>query len=140
MSTSKRVQNKIIHFVVIFLLQNFICIHIVLVFAQKISHFKMRKLLVTILITNVIVLCMSASIIGECQTTVSFHFFTCSNSCLCILVDFLTNENESRQNAGENGQRNCICNGPQCMCCLDFNISFVDLGGPGNYFSENELN
>ncbi|XP_068626960.1 uncharacterized protein [Battus philenor] len=27
--------------------------------------------------------------------------------------------------------RNCMCKGPACICCVDFNITFVDLGGPG---------
>ncbi|KPI97549.1 hypothetical protein RR46_07296 [Papilio xuthus] len=27
--------------------------------------------------------------------------------------------------------RNCMCKGPACICCVDFNITIVDLGGPG---------
>ncbi|XP_053611788.1 uncharacterized protein LOC128675959 [Plodia interpunctella] len=27
--------------------------------------------------------------------------------------------------------RNCLCKGPACVCCVDFNITVVDLGGPG---------
>ncbi|XP_045458086.1 uncharacterized protein LOC123668364 [Melitaea cinxia] len=27
--------------------------------------------------------------------------------------------------------RNCMCKGPACVCCVDFNITFIDLGGPG---------
>ncbi|KAJ2947740.1 hypothetical protein O0L34_g9515 [Tuta absoluta] len=27
--------------------------------------------------------------------------------------------------------RNCMCKGPACVCCVDFNITLVDLGGPG---------
>lgn len=27
--------------------------------------------------------------------------------------------------------RNCLCKGPACVCCVDFNITIVDLGGPG---------
>lgn len=27
--------------------------------------------------------------------------------------------------------RNCLCKGPACVCCANFNITFVDLGGPG---------
>lgn len=46
-------------------------------------------------------------------------------------IDFLTGENESRQNNGDPGSKNCICNDNQCICCVDFNISFIDLGGPG---------
>lgn len=26
---------------------------------------------------------------------------------------------------------NCICNGPSCICCIDFNMTYIDLGGPG---------
>lgn len=39
-------------------------------------------------------------------------------------------------------RRNCLCNGPSCICCVDFNLTFVDLGGPGcvrmNYMSPDE--
>lgn len=31
----------------------------------------------------------------------------------------------------EQPNRNCLCKGPACVCCVDFNITFVDLGGPG---------
>ncbi|XP_026759208.1 uncharacterized protein LOC113518467 [Galleria mellonella] len=27
--------------------------------------------------------------------------------------------------------RNCMCKGPACVCCVNFNITLVDLGGPG---------
>ncbi|PNF36902.1 hypothetical protein B7P43_G08861 [Cryptotermes secundus] len=27
--------------------------------------------------------------------------------------------------------KSCSCDGPSCSCCLDFNLSFIDLGGPG---------
>lgn len=117
----------------------------------------MRVLIVTILLTNVVVLCMSASILGEFTFASKYCVcalgaFECSSvrSCvnkLCISrsrpfsfayisffffsKDFLTGENESRQNNGDSGSKNCICNDNQCICCLDFNISFIDLGGPG---------
>ncbi|XP_065350715.1 uncharacterized protein LOC135946432 [Cloeon dipterum] len=26
---------------------------------------------------------------------------------------------------------NCVCNGPGCVCCNDFNLTYIDLGGPG---------
>lgn len=29
------------------------------------------------------------------------------------------------------GQRSCLCDGPSCICCIDFNLTFIDLGGPG---------
>ncbi|KAK3927928.1 Alpha,alpha-trehalose-phosphate synthase [UDP-forming] 1 [Frankliniella fusca] len=28
-------------------------------------------------------------------------------------------------------RRTCHCSGPACMCCLDFNMTYIDLGGPG---------
>lgn len=30
--------------------------------------------------------------------------------------------------------RNCMCKGPACICCVDFNITIVDLGGPGKVY------
>ncbi|CAG9581225.1 unnamed protein product [Danaus chrysippus] len=27
--------------------------------------------------------------------------------------------------------RNCMCKGPACVCCVEFNMTIVDLGGPG---------
>lgn len=32
-----------------------------------------------------------------------------------------------------------MCKGPACVCCVDFNITFIDLGGPGEYKNNNEL-
>ncbi|KAK9758940.1 protein of unknown function (DUF4773) [Popillia japonica] len=36
----------------------------------------------------------------------------------------------------------CTCDGPSCNCCVDFNITYIDLGGPGcvhmKYISQNE--
>ncbi|KAF4529308.1 hypothetical protein B566_EDAN011402 [Ephemera danica] len=26
---------------------------------------------------------------------------------------------------------NCVCDGPGCICCSDFNLTYIDLGGPG---------
>ncbi|XP_059487379.1 uncharacterized protein LOC132203547 [Neocloeon triangulifer] len=26
---------------------------------------------------------------------------------------------------------NCVCDGPGCVCCTDFNLTYIDLGGPG---------
>ncbi|XP_063395029.1 uncharacterized protein LOC134679991 [Cydia fagiglandana] len=31
----------------------------------------------------------------------------------------------------EQPNRNCMCKGPACVCCVDFNMTLVDLGGPG---------
>lgn len=105
----------------------------------------------TILLTNVVVLCMSASILGEFTFMRTAQLCACAChtvECCCVCdfvhfsffvrflfaffsLDFLTGENESRQNNGDSGSKNCICNDNQCICCLDFNISFIDLGGPG---------
>ncbi|RZC42238.1 uncharacterized protein BDFB_008862, partial [Asbolus verrucosus] len=38
--------------------------------------------------------------------------------------------------------RSCKCDGPSCMCCVDFNLTYIDLGGPGcvrmKYISQTE--
>lgn len=50
-------------------------------------------------------------------------------------LDLVTSSEEGRQT--DAGSKNCICKGLSCICCLDFNISFIDLsgfGGPGTYF------
>lgn len=31
----------------------------------------------------------------------------------------------------EQGNKNCMCKGPACICCVNFNITLMDLGGPG---------
>ncbi|KAL0851359.1 hypothetical protein ABMA28_007176 [Loxostege sticticalis] len=31
----------------------------------------------------------------------------------------------------EQNDRTCACKGPACVCCVNFNITIVDLGGPG---------
>ncbi|KAJ1527100.1 hypothetical protein ONE63_008637 [Megalurothrips usitatus] len=33
--------------------------------------------------------------------------------------------------ASSGPRRTCHCSGPACMCCLDFNMTYIDLGGPG---------
>ncbi|KAF5284814.1 hypothetical protein FQA39_LY04539 [Lamprigera yunnana] len=42
-------------------------------------------------------------------------------------------EAEKRDESSSNvTQRSCVCNGgPSCMCCVDFNITYFDFGGPG---------
>ncbi|XP_063226629.1 uncharacterized protein LOC134533005, partial [Bacillus rossius redtenbacheri] len=32
---------------------------------------------------------------------------------------------------GGGGLSKCSCEGPACDCCVDFNLTFIDLGGPG---------
>lgn len=31
----------------------------------------------------------------------------------------------------EANKRTCLCTGPSCICCVEFNMSLIDLGGPG---------
>lgn len=50
------------------------------------------------------------------------------NLTIYLLLDYLTNDPQSRD---AETKKNCICNGPSCICCVDFNMSFIDLGGPG---------
>ncbi|KAF5295918.1 hypothetical protein FQR65_LT10349 [Abscondita terminalis] len=43
-------------------------------------------------------------------------------------------EAEKRDESSSNvtTQRSCVCNGgPSCMCCVDFNLTYFDFGGPG---------
>lgn len=35
--------------------------------------------------------------------------------------------------AREENKKTCLCTGPSCICCVDFNMSLIDLGGPGMY-------
>lgn len=50
------------------------------------------------------------------------------------ILDYLTGEPELRD---AESKRNCLCNGPSCICCLDFNMTFIDLGGPGLFLRRN---
>jgi hypothetical protein len=76
----------------------------------------MKKILTVLILTNIFVLALSASI-----------------------FDYLTDDPQARD---AETKKNCLCNGPSCICCLDFNMSFIDLGGPGcvqmNYISAEE--
>ncbi|XP_072945538.1 uncharacterized protein [Epargyreus clarus] len=52
------------------------------------------------------------------------------------ILDFLDWEDgkkliETPELRSDQPNRNCMCKGPACVCCVDFNITFVDLGGPG---------
>lgn len=61
------------------------------------------------------------------------------NLLLLSSKDFLTEDPQARD---QETKKNCLCNGPSCICCVDFNMSFIDLGGPGcvrmNYISADE--
>ncbi|XP_032529019.2 uncharacterized protein LOC116779003 [Danaus plexippus] len=52
------------------------------------------------------------------------------------ILDFLDFEDgkkliEIPELRNDQPNRNCMCKGPACVCCVDFNITIVDLGGPG---------
>lgn len=44
--------------------------------------------------------------------------------------DILSADLEERVE-NQKDQQNCICNGKSCICCVDFNMTYIDLGGPG---------
>ncbi|KFB48184.1 AGAP008005-PA-like protein [Anopheles sinensis] len=44
-------------------------------------------------------------------------------------LSLATDEVEAKDE--EVGPSNCLCNGPSCICCIDFNMTLIDLGGPG---------
>ncbi|GLV32273.1 uncharacterized protein CBL_11770 [Carabus blaptoides fortunei] len=48
----------------------------------------------------------------------------------------------TKRDGSTTNPQSCACNGPSCMCCVDFNVTFIDLGGPGcvhmKYISEEE--
>ncbi|KAF6216997.1 hypothetical protein GE061_001349 [Apolygus lucorum] len=43
---------------------------------------------------------------------------------------------------GDNENQACSCSGPECQCCVSFNLTYMDLGGPGcvkmKYLSKDE--
>ncbi|KAJ0182665.1 hypothetical protein K1T71_002034 [Dendrolimus kikuchii] len=52
------------------------------------------------------------------------------------ILDFLDFDNGTKliqvpELRSDQPNRNCLCKGPACVCCANFNITFVDLGGPG---------
>ncbi|XP_055685839.1 uncharacterized protein LOC129791625 [Lutzomyia longipalpis] len=46
------------------------------------------------------------------------------------ILDYLTVEAENRDDETDN-EKTCECEGFSCSCCVDFNMSLIDLGGPG---------
>lgn len=36
-------------------------------------------------------------------------------------------------------EKRCFCEGPSCNCCVDFNLTYIDLGGPGKLPPTNEV-
>lgn len=44
-------------------------------------------------------------------------------------------DSEDSSTGGETNEfeedKNCTCSGSSCLCCINLNLSFIDLGGPG---------
>lgn len=40
-------------------------------------------------------------------------------------------EGESEEGGSSVATRECSCEGAVCNCCVNFNVTFIDLGGPG---------
>ncbi|XP_040168525.1 uncharacterized protein LOC120903278 [Anopheles arabiensis] len=59
--------------------------------------------------------------------------YLCSAALSASILDYLTlaTEEEAEAKEEEVGPSNCLCNGPSCICCIDFNMTLIDLGGPG---------
>ncbi|XP_058056276.1 uncharacterized protein LOC131207670 [Anopheles bellator] len=58
--------------------------------------------------------------------------YLCSSALSASILDYLslaTDDAEAKDDQA--GSSKCLCNGPSCICCIDFNMTFVDLGGPG---------
>uniref|UniRef100_A0A182JE21 DUF4773 domain-containing protein n=1 Tax=Anopheles atroparvus TaxID=41427 RepID=A0A182JE21_ANOAO len=58
--------------------------------------------------------------------------YFCSTVFSASILDYLSlaaDEVEAKDE--EVGPSNCLCNGPSCICCIDFNMTLIDLGGPG---------
>lgn len=48
-----------------------------------------------------------------------------------MIRDYLSLTTDIEAKEEEVGPSNCLCNGPSCICCIDFNMTYIDLGGPG---------
>ncbi|XP_053675882.1 uncharacterized protein LOC128726118 [Anopheles nili] len=58
--------------------------------------------------------------------------YLCSTALSASILDYLalvTDDAETKEE--EVGPSNCLCNGPSCICCIDFNMTLIDLGGLG---------
>lgn len=69
----------------------------------------------------------ASSLLGKWQYSIIISQFTLSFR--LDFLDFDVGGTERREN--EDNTRSCACNGPACMCCVDFNLTYIDLGGPG---------
>ncbi|XP_028028060.1 uncharacterized protein LOC114241425 [Bombyx mandarina] len=59
--------------------------------------------------------------------SVLFVIVTTANA-MGLLGQFLIDVPEQRN---DESSRNCLCKGQACVCCVNFNMTFVDVGGPG---------
>ncbi|XP_041975640.1 uncharacterized protein LOC121730597 [Aricia agestis] len=71
---------------------------------------------------------------GKVTLSLFVAFLALANT--ASILDFLDWEDgkkliEVPELRNDQPNRNCMCKGPACVCCVDFNITFVDLGGPG---------
>lgn len=41
------------------------------------------------------------------------------------------NDDENNDESNDFEEKNCTCSGVDCLCCINLNLSFIDLGGPG---------
>ncbi|XP_035775320.1 uncharacterized protein LOC118457671 [Anopheles albimanus] len=59
--------------------------------------------------------------------------YFCSSALSASILDYLTLAADDAEAKDEQqaGPSNCLCNGPSCICCIDFNMTLIDLGGPG---------
>lgn len=48
-----------------------------------------------------------------------------------IIPDLISGEPAEARDGEESNKKTCLCTGPSCICCVDFNMSLIDLGGPG---------
>ncbi|XP_052897791.1 uncharacterized protein LOC128304625 [Anopheles moucheti] len=58
--------------------------------------------------------------------------YLCSAALSASILDYLalvTNDAGAKEE--EVDASNCLCNGPSCLCCIDFNMTLIDLGGLG---------
>uniref|UniRef100_A0A182Q819 DUF4773 domain-containing protein n=1 Tax=Anopheles farauti TaxID=69004 RepID=A0A182Q819_9DIPT len=59
--------------------------------------------------------------------------YLCSVALSASILDYLSlvtgGDGEAKEE--EVDPSNCLCNGPSCICCIDFNMTLIDLGGLG---------
>lgn len=48
-----------------------------------------------------------------------------------MLTGYLFSDGNPETREEDDNLRTCECKGATCMCCVDFNLTYIDLGGPG---------